>query len=396
MTSPAIAQSSRELVCNVLQPVSRYAGTKSSRYELLDLWRGVACLLVVLYHSTLIFRDKAQLENISNWTWGEQVLAWMQYGNFGVPMFFVISGYCIAATACSAQRKETPLTTYFWRRFKRIYPPYWAALVLLVASFLIFDVWLYPGVLSFQPWAQLRPWWFSPSQWLGNLTLTETWRHHLAGSQRGHILGQSWTLCYEEQFYAVVGCLLLFRAKWFFPLCGIVTMGCIVAQQIAYAARVDILGFFFDGQWLSFALGIAVFYATTRLGTSGQVVTCVALVLAAAGLLLLPGANAFQIMFTTAFAILLVTLRNWDAKITNTRVFQPLFVCGTMCYSLYLVHQLIVAGISRGFYQNGVTSAWGTLLITVPICLLCSLAAGWLFYQTVERRFLNSPSEVAA
>src|SRR5690242_5129853 len=101
MTSLTIAHRSRDVVCGISHPESRHVEKKSSRYELLDLWRGVACLLVVLYHSTMIFRDKAQLENTSSQTWGEQVLAWMHYGNVGVPMFFVISGYCIAATACS-------------------------------------------------------------------------------------------------------------------------------------------------------------------------------------------------------------------------------------------------------------------------------------------------------
>jgi peptidoglycan/LPS O-acetylase OafA/YrhL len=113
----------------------------------------------------------------------------MHYGNLGVPMFFVISGYCIAATAQSALERRTPLGTYFWRRFRRIYPPYWIMLGLLIVGFIVFDVLLFPGILSSDPRPRFRPWWFSGTQWLGNLTLTETWRHHLFGSQRAHVIG---------------------------------------------------------------------------------------------------------------------------------------------------------------------------------------------------------------
>ena len=40
------------------------------------------------------------------------------------------------------------------------------------------------------------------SQWVGNLTLTETWRH-LAWGVVDHepYTRVAWTLCYEEQFY---------------------------------------------------------------------------------------------------------------------------------------------------------------------------------------------------
>ena len=50
----------------------------------------------------------------------------------GVPIFFVISGYCISATADSARRKGLPARTYFWRRFRRIFPPYWIFLMAAV------------------------------------------------------------------------------------------------------------------------------------------------------------------------------------------------------------------------------------------------------------------------
>jgi peptidoglycan/LPS O-acetylase OafA/YrhL len=68
--------------------------------------------------------------------------------------------------------------------------------------------------------------------------------------------------------------------------------------------------------------------------------------------------------------------------------------CGRICYSLYLVHQLPVKAISAGFYRAGMASDHATLLLTVPACIAVSVALGWLFYHSVERRFLNVPKPV--
>src|SRR5262249_27538943 len=153
------------------------------------------------------------------------------------------------------------ISTYFLRRLRRICPPYWLALLLGFVLFVLVDVYLYPSILSATPFAQLRPWWFSPSQWLGNVSLTETWRHYLFGSPRGHILGQSWTLCYEEQFYAVVGLLLLCSRERFFGGALAVTLVVIGLMLLSATSGVSFEGFFFDGQWLCFASGLLVYYA---------------------------------------------------------------------------------------------------------------------------------------
>ena len=40
-------------------------------------------------------------------------------------MFFVISGYCITAAVERSRQLGHSAGTYFWRRFRRIYPPLW-------------------------------------------------------------------------------------------------------------------------------------------------------------------------------------------------------------------------------------------------------------------------------
>ncbi len=54
----------------------------------------------------------------------------LSFGWMGVPLFFVISGFCIHASAL--KNNELRVGRFFWRRFWRIYPPYLAALIFAI------------------------------------------------------------------------------------------------------------------------------------------------------------------------------------------------------------------------------------------------------------------------
>ncbi len=81
-------------------------------------------------------------------------LLWLAgYGDLGVPLFFVISGYCISAAADRARRHDHPVRTYFIRRFRRIYPPLWAVIAASILFFVAVDYVAWPGLLSSCPLA---------------------------------------------------------------------------------------------------------------------------------------------------------------------------------------------------------------------------------------------------
>ena len=111
------------------KPAAAYPKLTNPRYNSLDFWRGTACLFIVVLHAAFFAKvglTDAEMHKhhlaamvfnlINHWMW------------VGVPMFFVISGYCIAATADSSRRKSHPTANYFKRRLKRIFPPYWVVL----------------------------------------------------------------------------------------------------------------------------------------------------------------------------------------------------------------------------------------------------------------------------
>ena len=190
----------------------------------------------------------------------------------------------------------------------------------------------------------------------------------------------TWTLCYEEQFYAVVG--LGCAARHFFSatlgLCA-VTLCCRHAAR-AYGANLS--GCFLDGHWLLFAAGIAVFfqlrYATRRQWWQVTALLCGGMIYAVADRALttqFAERHLDEYIFVScSFALLLNGLRRWDAALMSQQIFAPFQWLGQRSYSIYLTHFPLTVVLSCCFTQLGYGSPLAWLLLTLPVTLGVSLA----------------------
>lgn len=359
----------------------------SSRYESLDLWRGVACLFVLLNHS--VFYDPAQptlvegaLASIAHRLWA------------GVPIFFVISGYCITASAMSLRARGGSVALYFRKRLRRIFPPYWIVLAVTMSIVGATDL-LLRGSLTRNS-ELLRPWWYSAWQWIGSATLTEIWRWHLIGGQKALLLGHAWTLCYEEQFYAVCGLLLLVCPGRYFAGAAAVTVAVACAAMWASWSGHSLEGFFFDGSWIQFALGVWLFHAVTRRGRSRWLLLlaaiCTVVFSASYGRALLsPQKDGPQVYFVAGvFTLLALWLQPFDLRLVRVRALRGLVLCGQMCYSLYLIHLPVANFIRAGLKIAGLEPSSLSPFLTVLLCGVPSIWIAWRFHCAVERRFMSS------
>ncbi|EJJ26909.1 acyltransferase family protein [Rhizobium sp. CF142] len=95
-----------------------------------DFLRAAACLLVLIHH--LILRiDLNKTEGL------QPTLTALRFGNFGVAIFFILSGFLLALPfwrSLDAGCAMADLRTYVLRRAARIVPGYWVA---LTAGFLL-------------------------------------------------------------------------------------------------------------------------------------------------------------------------------------------------------------------------------------------------------------------
>jgi peptidoglycan/LPS O-acetylase OafA/YrhL len=103
------------------------------------------------------------------------------------------------------------------------------------------------------------------------------------GNEHGLFLQQSWTLCYEEQFYALTGLMLLVAPRRFFAAGLTLTTAVVLIMIFCQWHHVTTAGFFFDGSWMTFAAGMLVYY---RINYAGWVLGgCLNSTLAAAAIL---------------------------------------------------------------------------------------------------------------
>jgi len=388
------------------------APPRQPRYETLDAWRGAACLSVVVFHSAYgyVVTPESKAETLTHggtaWDWLATACSYLWVG---VPLFFVISGYCISASVDAARRKPRPVGRFFTRRFRRIYPPLWAFLALAAVG-----VWLLPEIAMPGPHTGFDrplpyPHELSWQNWAGAVTLTEEWRSHFGGPPRAYMTGQLWTLCYEEQFYLIAGLLLWLVPRWFFAGVAVVSAGVLanianwpmVAGFDLNRLRLPWNGFFFDGLWLAFAAGVAVYYRTNYATAAGR--RSLDLLLVGGVFSALGGVPSWvefsqgvpaYLVSAFAFALLLGWLQPFDAATAAPRVLIPLRYCGRMCYSLYLIHGPIVVVLKWNLYRAGVTSPAGTVLVTVPLCLVAALVPSAAFHHLIERRFARHAESV--
>jgi peptidoglycan/LPS O-acetylase OafA/YrhL len=367
---------------------------RAARYRSLDAWRGIACLLVIVHHSTMYVAGPsdsfAGISGMLLWT-----TSWM---SIGVPLFFVISGYCITASVDACQARNAPVREFFLRRFRRIYPPFWINLALWAGIVTLVERFVWPGLFLDEKWPIYTIGALDGWQWLGNLTLSESWRSIAVGSDLRYLTGHTWTLCFEEQFYAVSGIILLLMPRRFFVGAGLITIGSLLIKLVKTRWHFDITGLFCNGNWMLFAAGIVVYYrvnyahARQRWLIDAAIGAAVAAVIIATLLGRCDEAAAQGLIVAGLFAAILCRLHAFDARLTCSRWARPLMFCGTISYSLYLVHWPIAKGLSHALFIWGVRSPLASLLVTVPLCITTSLAVGALFHTLVERRFLNRPA----
>jgi len=174
----------------------------SNRIDDIDILRGFAVLAVVMHHA---------LGNLFTWTTPQMSRIYVHFsGDFGVDLFFAISGFVIARLlvpqlqASSGWHAVSRITVAFWiRRAWRLLPSAWIWLALILLAVVLFNQ---SGAFgTFQ----------------ANLAATIAGVLQVANLRFAESFGQSeygasfvyWSLSLEEQFYLVLPLLVLISRR---------------------------------------------------------------------------------------------------------------------------------------------------------------------------------------
>ncbi|WP_321782763.1 acyltransferase [Paraburkholderia sp. J94] len=353
------------------------AGVVSSDH-LIDALRGFAALLVAYFHCrqvTWIGMGAFHQTHASLASPGT-IAAWLTlpvaWGSAGVPIFFVISGYCIhrsgAARLLANPGFQLDAKQFWLRRFVRIYPVLLAALALtfVADSFSLTMTPVSHKILD-----------IGPQSFLVNLLSLQG----VAGKTYGSN-GALWTLSLEVQFYLLYPLLFAARRRFGFHAVLAAVAAINVVSALTLAPH-DIV--FFTSYWFSWMLGAWIAEARLRGSEGFRFAWPAAAVFAVAGCAAFHFGQygAFQ-LWACAFACYLV--KALSRPVASGGVFLPLFSkLGEFSYSLYLIHlPLFVLLGSLLFRSELQTSIWASFGFTLAV-----LPVAWVFYRLFERPALN-------
>ena len=349
------------------------------RLTQLDGLRGIAALIVVLFHLSLIAQPFLDTNSTGDaWWWmSETPLRLATDGTQAVLLFFVLSGLVVALPAL---RQGFSWKKYFASRFLRLYIPAWGALA--VAAVLIFFI---PRVANN----------VTPNHWLDSanaksiqpLTLLADATLMKVGNAEDNVL---WSLRWEIIFSLLlplfVLAAVLIRRSWM--AFALAMAGC-VALTIGHPNHANAtfyLPIFLMGTLMASRLEAIQEWSKRRSRPFWIVVLAISLLFMIASRIFQFGASAYSltggllwsVVGVGATGIILCAIGFEPlARFLNRRPNQFL---GRISFSLYLIHVPIFATLA---YALGDAQWWLVGIIGLPL----SLAAA-----TVFRRFVELPS----
>ena len=350
----------------------------AARLHGLQALRGVAALLVVLFHAAQIWRGHAGVQGFAG--------PWDQ-GWAGVDLFFVISGFVMVWIGADIAPDARAAARFAWRRATRIYPLWWVFCGLMALYFLLSygqpaapDVVGEDGALDYL--AASFALWPQPAT---------------------PVLGVGWTLSFELVFYAVFAGLLLLPKAVRVPtilLWGAAVVGSWAVLPASGDLPGSPLGVLVHPLSAEFAIGAAA-AALLRWRVPGYAWASAALVIGATMFVVVmlqsgvdTGDPGFQRARVVAYGlsgglILLGTVALERAgKLSVPRWLRGL---GDISYSLYLAHILVLLALRRVLAVPGWLdeAGWGSFAGFAVLGVAASVAVAALSYQVLERPMLR-------
>lgn len=284
--------------------------TANGALNTLQAGRAFAALAVLAFHVELTLALKQYL--------GHAVFPFFNSGYSGVHFFFVLSGFVIMLAHHGDIGRPEQVAGFAWKRFRRIYPPLWAALLIVLPLTLMI-----PALNNGAP--------VGIKAVLSAVTLVP--------ARYDPLLSVIWTLRHEALFYLVFG-----LAIWK-PKIGL-TVGALwmlLSAVLPWFGVLYPLRFFFTSQHLLFAFGAGAFLLFQRGKVRWPLATLIA------GLVLFAATWAIPLLKLPIHGV----IGNWTfglgaalailgaATLERERGFpvpRVLVFLGEASYAIYLVH----------------------------------------------------------
>ena len=338
---------------------------RAGRITTLQLFRGVAALLVVFYHATVYSQEQL----------GYSFLGGLfLFGYTGVDFFFVLSGFIIYYIHAADIGDPSRLRPYLTKRLARIFPTYWIVTAIKLALIVVVP------------------------------TIAKSYERDLAVIVKSILLvpqtnlpliGAAWTLSYELLFYILFGLAILVGSAWAYRLVWVWVAATVIytSAKLLWPTLPDslLLQFLLNERNLEFCLGClsAHFVMTRKVPLTPVLVISGVLLFGLAALRVAQG--VVPLFYTPIFGVasFLVVTGSAAYELRNrVQVPRLLVFLGDASYSIYLTHVMFINAVVLVYRRLNVASIFGPFVTTLSLVVLSVVAAS-AFYFVLERPMLR-------
>ena len=360
----------------------------------IDVLRGIAIILVLLHHFNIPYKLQDTFLGVQ--VFGESLSHLMaRNGNYGVTLFFVISGFLITQHTLKRDHSlaKIRIKDFYIRRIARIIP----CLVLLVAIVTVL------GSLGLKPFMNQAPNDIEVSYGLTVFSAFTFWMNILIIKYGwvNYALGVLWSLSVEEVFYLAfpILCLILGRGKGFilFLLAVICYAPYFRSLHAGEESGAYLYHYFssFDGIAIGSLTALIVhkLQVAQTVQWKGQVkallIVCVSILMI--GLYVYAPIKEVSTWSISIFALLSAILIFCFAQNPQIEAQSPISKVmvwiGQRSYEMYLFH-LIVLGFFKVFYFPKETLPSEKLML-LPIFFIATFVLSWAI-----ERYYSTPLNV--
>lgn len=377
-----------------------------ARVPALDGVRGLAILLVILYHGMTMTRNHPLdrvLIDIAGSCWT------------GVDLFFLLSGFLITGILLDTKASPNFFKNFYGRRFVRIFPLYYLSLVFL---FYIYTPMFEPTNKDLRLLQDNQFWFWSH--------LSNFWMAARGGFPRAGYLNQYWSLAIEEQFYLIWPALVFFldrkRLRFICITCFFAALGLrtalllsgagAVSTYVSFATRMDALtlgaliailvrekdsipALVRNFRWIGYASGAGILAFILAFGGMKM-----SYAISPAG----EGTLHTTLLMTIGFSLsalfaaaLIVKIINAEPSSLLVRVFSNPFLAqlGKYSYSIYILNYPIMVAMKHyGMTARAFPTLFGSQLpgqiIFYAVFIVICMSFGQMSWNLFEKHFLKA------
>lgn len=331
--------------------------------------RGIAALLVMMAH---IYDSEVKYS-------ADQLFGtWTLYGNIGVDIFFLISGFIMVYVTWGGARGLKAAAEFLFSRVCRIYPLYWAVSLAVLCVYLI------------RPELVFSSREVEPSLIKSFLLLPDV---------VPPLLLVGWTLIFEMYFYIIFTGIMLLKRQFFLPLMALWALIILAGRALGWHEFSPTTELIFNPLTFEFLTGalIAYLFQTQRnlldKYLSPKAINYFGLIVLAVLFVFFGSLNQFPqtdamrfILFVIPIALIIVYAVIRDHF--ELKVWRPTVVLGDWSYALYLTHILSIAIIGR-LWQSHTSSGLFDNAAAIIAMLILSIIVSGIAYKLIEQPALK-------